>query len=139
MGVVMSQMARRVVVAVAVLCGLLAVGLVVVALVVDLDTADRSASVAGSVLSAVGLAISVYALNRNSTPPVSGARSVVAGGSIGRAVTGDGNHLSTPALALPAPGTPPQSGTTTVPAAGERGVSAGGTIHDAVTGDNNQG
>jgi hypothetical protein len=68
---------------------------------------------------------------------------VTAGGSIGRAVTGDHNHLTTPTPPLPASAgssaagatpTGPAAGTTS---AGERSVVAGGDIGEAITGDGN--
>lgn len=45
---------------VAALCGTVTVGLVVVVVVYDLDTGDRTASVVGAVAGLAGLAVSVY-------------------------------------------------------------------------------
>ncbi|MER6107693.1 hypothetical protein [Streptomyces hirsutus] len=101
----------------------------------DLDTADRVASLTGSVLAAAGLALSLYTLLTSpASAPVAGARSVQAG-SIGRAVTGDNNHLHGSAPQVGAMG----GGTVgDIPTVGERGVSAGGGIGEVVTGDGNQ-
>ncbi|MFE9474429.1 hypothetical protein ACFYOR_25830 [Streptomyces griseofuscus] len=112
------------------------VGLAAVAILADLDTADRVASLTGSVLAAAGLAFSVYTLFASpGSVPVNGARSVQAGSSVGRAVTGDNNHLQGP---VPGAGAIRGGTVGDVPPAGERGVSAGGGIGEAVTGDGNQ-
>jgi hypothetical protein len=50
----------RTVWAVAGVCGLTAVGLVVVAVLVDLDTGDRVASIVGAIVGLMGCALSVY-------------------------------------------------------------------------------
>ncbi|GGS15210.1 hypothetical protein Snoj_82890 [Streptomyces nojiriensis] len=52
--------AGRTVWAVAGLCGLTAVGLLLVAVLLDLDTGDRVASVAGAVAGLLGCALTVY-------------------------------------------------------------------------------
>lgn len=122
----------------AVLCGAAAVGLGVVAALADLDTAGQVASVAGSVASLVGVALSCYALVRPSAAgghgaavTVSGARSVAAGGSIGRVVTGDRVTLTAP------PAAPPTAAGTSgsAQAMGDRGVAAAGGVGEAFTGD----
>ncbi|MFF3144801.1 hypothetical protein ACFVRU_24545 [Streptomyces sp. NPDC057927] len=104
----------------------------------DLDTADRVASLAGSVLAAAGLALSIYTLfSIPNSVPVTGARSIQAGGNIGRAVTGDNNRLQVQAPEITAMGgAAPTVGD--IPTAGGRGVSAGGGIGEAITGDGNQ-
>ncbi|MFF6835214.1 hypothetical protein ACFY84_25610 [Streptomyces sp. NPDC012438] len=124
------------------LCAMMMLGLVAVAVFVDLDTGDRVSSVVGA---AVGLAGLALALRQGTAPtpplpvapPVSGARSVRAGGSIGRAVTGDGHTLTHPSPAVPSTGTPAPSNPAEVAPGvpGERGVEAGGSIGEAVTGD----
>ncbi|MEU0686343.1 hypothetical protein [Streptomyces uncialis] len=125
-------------------CAVVAVTLVTVVTVTDLDTADRTAGVVGAVLSALGLLTAVYGLVRGpaAAPERSGARSVTAAGSIGRAVTGDRNRVGTPAPPVPgaAPDTAPVPGTAPAPrpAAGERAVEAGGGIGEAITGDGNR-
>lgn len=121
----------------AVLCGLAAVGLGVVAAVADLDTAGQVASVAGSIAGLVGVALSCYTLVRPSAAgshgaatTAAGARSVAAGGSIGRAVTGDRVTLTTPPMPPAVAGI---SGS--AQAMGERGVAAAGGVGEAFTGD----
>ncbi|MFF9342872.1 hypothetical protein ACF1CG_24380 [Streptomyces sp. NPDC014773] len=120
-----------------------AVALVLVSLLVDLDTGDRVASVVGAVTGVGGVALAVYGLNRPAQagpaaagPPAAGARSVQSGRGIGRAVTGDNNRFRGPAPEAPSPGTSsdPVSG---APVPGERGVAAVGGIGEAVTGDGN--
>lgn len=116
-----------------------AVALVLVSLLVDLDTGDRVASVVGALAGAGGVALAVYGLTRpaQASSPVAGARSVQAGHDIGRAVTGDNNRFQGPAPEVPAPGTAPSP----VPGPavpGERGVATAGGIGEAVTGDGNE-
>ncbi|QCB22281.1 hypothetical protein E5N77_10970 [Streptomyces sp. SS52] len=111
-------------------------GLASVAIMADLDTADRVASLTGAVLAAAGLALAVYTLFTNPNSMLTtGARSVQAGSSIGRAVTGDNNRLRGSAPEVGIIGGPTAGA---LPTAGERGVSAGGGIGEAVTGDGNQ-
>lgn len=64
-----SGAARAAVAMVAGLCALGVLALVLVAALVDLGTADRLASVAGSAAGLVGLALSVIALRRSDTEP----------------------------------------------------------------------
>ncbi|URN10237.1 DUF397 domain-containing protein [Actinomadura madurae] len=118
-------------------CGLVTVGLVVLVVAVDLDTADKTASVVGALAGLAGTAVSVYVLSRTpedgSSVEASGARSVAAGGGIGRAVTGDRVQTG------PAPAPQASSGSAgpagPVRASGDGSVAAGGDIHEAVTGD----
>jgi hypothetical protein len=141
----MTQRARIIVWGVAVLCGLVVVGLGVLAIAGDLDRADMVASVVGAVTGLAGLAVSVYALHRSSVPvPVSpdvaaeGVRSVAAGGNIGRAVTGNNASPSAPAP-VPRPGSARTAGQPRpARAEGERSVAAGGDIGEVVTGDGAQ-
>ncbi|WP_369780063.1 hypothetical protein [Streptomyces sp. R33] len=127
--------------AVAVMCAVVVVGLVLVVGLADLETADKVASVVGAGVGVIGLAVSVFVLTRGEgTPPVAGARSVQARGGIGRAVTGDNNQLTTPA---PGPQPPAAAGGAVgagggLAVPGERGVAADGSIGEAVTGDGNQ-
>jgi hypothetical protein len=118
-------------------CGLAAVGLGVVAAVFDLETAGLVASVAGSVASLVGVALSCYVLVRppaagphGATVTAAGARSVAAGGGIGRAVTGD-RATVTGSPAAPSPTAAPGL----AQAVGERGIAAAGGVGEAITGD----
>ncbi|WP_432089149.1 hypothetical protein [Streptomyces sp. bgisy095] len=124
------------------LCAMVMLGLVAVAVFVDLDTGDRVASIVGAAAGLAGLALALRqgtapAPVPPAAPPVSGARSVRAGGSIGRAVTGDGHTLTRPSPTIPPGSAPaPSSASGTVPGVpGERGVEAGGSIGEAITGD----
>ncbi|WP_324795363.1 hypothetical protein SJX93_20310 [Streptomyces cyaneofuscatus] len=154
----MTRRARIIVWGASVLCVLVAAGLGTLAVVGGLDRADKAASIVGAGIGLAGLVVSLYALHRSPAPgpvpsppspgpapgPAAGAgsaavaegvRSVAAGGSIGRAVTGDGVSLTGPAPVLP-----PSSGGSggaagSARATGERSVAAGGDIGEAVTGD----
>ncbi|MEU0380272.1 hypothetical protein ABZ093_23605 [Streptomyces cyaneofuscatus] len=147
----MTRRARIIVWGASVLCVLVAAGLGALAVAGGLDRADKAASIVGAVIGLAGLVVSLYALHRSPAPgPVppapgpaagtgsatvaEGVRSVAAGGSIGRAVTGDGVSLTGPAPVLP-----PSSGgggaAGSARATGERSVAAGGDIGEAVTGD----
>ncbi|MEU7068301.1 hypothetical protein [Streptomyces sp. NPDC046161] len=126
-------------IAVAAVSAAAVVGLILVGVLVDLDTADRVASIIGAMISAISLVGFVYTLSRPTGVAVAGARSVQAGDSIGRAVTGDNNRQRgiaaqpQPSAAGPGPSTTMAPG---VP--GERAVAAGGSIGEAITGDGNQ-
>ncbi|MET9093074.1 hypothetical protein ABZX72_13365 [Streptomyces cyaneofuscatus] len=152
----MTRRARIIVWGASVLCVLVAAGLGALAVAGDLDRADKAASIVGAFIGLAGLVVSLYALHRSPAPgPVppapgpapgpgagtgsatvaEGVRSVAAGGSIGRAVTGDGVSLTGPAPVLP-----PSSGGSggaagSARATGERSVAAGGDIGEAITGD----
>ncbi|WP_329094372.1 hypothetical protein OG979_08425 [Actinomadura citrea] len=132
----MTARTRIAVGAVAVVCGLVTVGLIVLVFAADLETANRTASIVGAVATLVGTTLSVYALYRTPGNPSSveaRQRGVAAGGSIGRAVTGDSVQTSGPAPVPPAtPGPPGRAGPIR---AGERGVAAGDDIGEAITGD----
>ncbi|WP_424858541.1 hypothetical protein [Streptomyces sp. SAI-170] len=120
-----------------VLLGLAALGLGIVATVADLDTSAQIATVAGSVGGLAAAAVSGYAFLR---PPAAsaaapaatavGTRSVAAGGSIGRAVTGDRSRLTASPVMPQAAGAPGSA-----QASGERGIAAAGEVGEAITGD----
>ncbi|GAB7035450.1 hypothetical protein AB0G35_24650 [Streptomyces sp. NPDC021749] len=142
----MTDRAKVVVTAVAVLCGLSAVGLTALALTVDLDTADRAASVIGAVVGLAGLVVSLFSLHRTEAAvrdgnPVeaSGGRSIAVRGSIGYAVTGDRRpraRPSNPAAAPPVPsGDAGGEPAGPVRSPGERSIAAGGNVGFADTGD----
>ncbi|MGW7433934.1 hypothetical protein ACWGIN_30875 [Streptomyces sp. NPDC054861] len=120
-----------------VVLGLAALGLGILAAVADLDTTAQIATVAGSVGGLAAAAVSGYALLRPPAAPegtpaatAAGIRSVAAGGSIGRAVTGDRSRLTVSPVMLRAAGTPGSA-----QASGERGVAAAGEVGEAITGD----
>ncbi|AJF65920.1 hypothetical protein [Streptomyces vietnamensis] len=116
--------------------GVAAVGVAALLIVAftDLGKADQIASVAGVVLAAVGLGLSLWAQFGRSEGAVeaSGSRAVAAGGSIGAVVTGDGTQAPAAPPAMPSGGTP---ATGPVTASGERSVAAGGDIGSVSTGD----
>ncbi|MEV7380734.1 hypothetical protein [Streptomyces lydicus] len=142
----MTDRTKVVVTAVAVLCGLTAVGLTVLALMVDLDTADRAASVLGAIVGLAGLVVSLFSLHRAEAAlgdgnPVEadGARSIAVRGSIGYAATGDRRQSARPvdpAAVLPVPsGDADREPTGPVRSPGERSIAAGGNVGIAETGD----
>ncbi|MFJ9307683.1 hypothetical protein [Streptomyces cyaneofuscatus] len=149
----MTRRARIIVWGASVLCVLVAAGLGALAVAGGLDRADKAASIVGAVIGLAGLVVSLYALHRSPAPgPVppapgpaagtgsatvaEGVRSVAAGGSIGRAVTGDGVSLTGPAPVLPPSSSSGGGGAAgSARATGERSVAAGGDIGEAVTGD----
>ncbi|MFJ2773888.1 hypothetical protein [Streptomyces sp. NPDC087300] len=128
--------------------GLVTVGLIVLVVAADLDTAGQVAGIVGTVVGVAGLGVSLYALNSQPTPSPSpssvggvvagGARSAAVGGSVsGAVVTGDGARTgATPTPGPPssaAPSAPPEGG---VRASGERSVAVGGDVSGQVsTGD----
>ncbi|MFE9116695.1 hypothetical protein [Streptomyces sp. NPDC007172] len=124
---------------------LVAIGLLVLVLVADLDTAGQVAGIVGTLVGMAALGVSTYALAATSRSPgrgprvtAGGARSVAVGGTISGAVsTGDGPRpMSDPAVPRP-PSTPPGTPAAgAVSAPGERSVAAGGDISGSVsTGD----
>ncbi|MFB6633948.1 hypothetical protein ACFCWY_29055 [Streptomyces sp. NPDC056362] len=102
----------------------------------DLGKADQIASVAGAVLAAAGLGLSLWARfgqrSGGGEVAASGTRSVAAGGSIGVVVTGDGAGAPSTPPAMPSGG---PAATGPVTASGERSVAAGGDIGSVSTGD----
>ncbi|MET8639164.1 hypothetical protein ACWEQ2_09205 [Streptomyces sp. NPDC004096] len=142
----MTRRARVVVGAVALVCGLAAVWLILLVVLGDLDSANQAESIIGVLLGLGGFVVSVYALFRPSGDQAPGAmvetrgsRSIAAGGHIGRAVTGDGlSRTTASAPAAPPFDRPPTGPASSVRASGERGIAAGGSIGEAVTGDEGQ-
>lgn len=96
----------------------------------------------------VGAAVAVYALVRDTAGTsrrggdvdAGGTGSVAAGGSIGRAVTGDRNRLGSapPPLGEAGAGAAGAGAAGAVRAGGDGSVAAGGHIGDAVTGEDNR-
>lgn len=142
----MTGWVRRGVWAVAVLGAVVAVGLVLVALLIDLDTADRVASLVGAVVGLASFVVALYALHRSGTAPIrssvggtveaAGFRSVASGGHIGRVLTGDHNVITGPAPSVPP--TPAAGAPRSARAAGDRSVAAEESVGEAATGDGNR-
>ncbi|WP_405003316.1 hypothetical protein OHV13_02035 [Kitasatospora purpeofusca] len=130
------------------LCAAGVIGLVLVAVLVDLDTADRWASVVGAVVAMVGLVLALWQLQR----PAPGPRTVVRGGREG-AVTAGGNMIGnaigarsrvtgTPAVPAPVPAPGPQPGAPAggqeVVGGGKGSVTAGGDMVGNAIGDESE-
>lgn len=140
-----SETRRRVMWAVAALCGVTGVGLVLVAVLVDLDSADRTASVVGAVVALVGLALSTYALlqasaNAGGAARAYGSGAIAAGGSISGNAVGTRSKVSAaPASAAPStPQTNPVTPGLQVESRGEGAVAAGGDISGNAIGDDSE-
>ncbi|MFE4216962.1 hypothetical protein [Streptomyces sp. NPDC056844] len=125
---------------VAVAAGLTCVGLALMLWLKDLGAAGTTAGLAADTATLVMTVFAVRGLLLQSAQQAtqgvtaSGAGSVAAGGSIGRAVTGNRNQLpGAPHSSLPTSVAP----TGAVEASGPKSVSAGGSIGEAVTGDGN--
>lgn len=124
----------------AVVSGVVAIALVAVAVRGDLDTADRAASVVGAVVGMAGLVLSLWSLLAGRSEGgvrASGAGAVVAGRSVGRAVTGDRNRLAGPPSPVPAPAAGTAVPSAPVRADGDRSVAAGEAAGDVITGHEN--
>lgn len=139
----MSDIRRRVMWAVAALCGVAGVGLILVAVLVDLDTADRTASVVGAVVALVGLALSTYSLlqvpaNAGGTTTAHGRGAIAASGSVSGNAIGARSKVS---AAPPAPGAPQTNSVSLSPQVDSRGegaVAAGGDISGNAIGDDSE-
>lgn len=123
----------------AVLCAAAGVGLVVVAVVVDLDTADRAASVVGGVVALCGTVLTVYqVLSAGGAATgirAQGARAVAAGGSI------SGNAMGTRSRVVgSAAGSAPGSAVTggSVEAVGDGALAAGQGVSGNAIGDDSE-
>ncbi|WP_329295986.1 hypothetical protein [Streptomyces pseudovenezuelae] len=135
----MTGWRRGVVWAVAAAAGLTCAGVTLLLWLKDLSTAGIVAGLAADTVTLVMTVFAVRALvlqsaQTTSQATASGAGSVAAGGSIGRAVTGS-NNQRTGGTPTPAPGSPAPGGR--AEASGTKSVAAGGSIGEAVTGDGN--
>ncbi|CAM5371620.1 hypothetical protein [Streptomyces abikoensis] len=122
----------RIVWAVAGVCGLAAIGLIVVAALADLDTGDKAASIVGAVAGLVGCALSVYFGLRPGgsagvTVRAGGRGAVAAGGNATSNAVGK-NSKVTRAVTSPCPAQPPPAPPSAqqVAAHGSGAVAAGG-------------
>jgi hypothetical protein len=113
--------------------------LVVVAVVVDLDTADRAASVVGAVVALCGTVLTVYqVLSAGGAAPgirARGARAVAAGGSISGNAVGARSRV-VGSGAGPAPGSVVADGA--VEASGDGALAAGQSVTGNAIGDDSE-
>ncbi|MEU0243197.1 hypothetical protein ABZ192_02545 [Streptomyces sp. NPDC006235] len=124
----------------AVLAGLVTLGLVLLAVLRDLDTAGQTSSVAGAVVGMAALLVSVITLFRSSGG--GGGRRVRAGrGGVaaGRNITGSalGDRSKVTGFRTRPSAGPAREGTDDVHA-GRDGVAAGGDITDSALGEDSQ-
>ncbi|MCX5610068.1 hypothetical protein OHB39_21155 [Streptomyces sp. NBC_00047] len=128
---------------VAVLAGVLAVGLIGVAALVDLETGDRTASIVGAVVSLAGLVVAVIALAQTSSGSGSGGGrrvragrgGVAAGGDLTGNAIGRGSTVVGPQSATRAGGL---RGRAADVYAGRDGVAAAGDVRDNALGDDSE-
>ncbi|MFD8291110.1 hypothetical protein ACFV2B_23205 [Streptomyces lavendulae] len=123
-----------------------AVGLLVVLVVADLDTGDKVASIVGAVLAGAGLVVAVLSLLRDSAPPVgqevrAGQGGVAVGGNITGSALGTNSHVSAQPPVAGAPGgagpVAPVQGNGSV-VADPGGIAAGGDISGSALGEGSQ-
>jgi len=134
----MTGWRRSALVGAAVLCALAAVGLTVVAVVVDLSVADQLASVVGAIVGLVGLALSIWALCRSGPANTveAGPGAVAAGGNINRVVSGSNNRIAASRASSVAPIS--EQVNQDVRAMGTGSVAAGESIGEVIIGDGNE-
>ncbi|MDY0815320.1 hypothetical protein [Kitasatospora purpeofusca] len=126
------------------LCAAGAIGLVLVAVLVDLDTADRVASVGGAVVALAGFVLALWQLQR----PAPGPRTVVRGGRAGAVTAGGdmvGNAIGArsrvtgaPPVPAPAPQPGAPAGGQEVVGGGKGSVTAGGNMVGNAIGDESE-
>ncbi|MFJ6902575.1 hypothetical protein [Streptomyces hokutonensis] len=128
----------------AVVTGLAAAGLTLVAVLADLDTAGQAASVAGAVVGLAALLVSVIALLRSSGSGGSsgggrkvrtGRGGVAAGGNITGSAIGKNSKVTGPRTR---PGTPSAARDGDDVRAGRNGVATGGDITDSALGEGSE-
>ncbi|TRO56119.1 hypothetical protein [Streptomyces sp. IB201691-2A2] len=127
----------------AVVTGLAAVGLTLVAVLADLDTAGQVASVAGAVAGLVALLVSVIALFRGGSGGGSGTGrkvragrgAIVSGGNITGSALGKNSKVTGPRTVA---GTPPAQRDGDDVRARRDGIAAGGDITDSALGEGSE-
>ncbi|GHE92649.1 hypothetical protein GCM10017776_06310 [Streptomyces griseoluteus] len=132
-GIVMT---RTWVWATAVVAGAGAVGLALVALLADLDTAGQAASVVGAVVALAALVVSVLALGGTPAPRRrvrAGRGAVAAGGNITGSALGDNSKVTGPRT----PSTAARRTHDDVHAARD-GIATGGDITDSALGEGSE-
>lgn len=124
--------------------GLAAVGLTLLAVLADLDTAGKAASVAGAVVGLAALLVSVIALLRSGSSGGSsgggrkvrtGRGGVAAGGNITGSALGKNSKVTGPRTR---PGAPPAARDGDDVRAGRDGVATGGDITDSALGEGSE-
>ncbi|MFF7964339.1 hypothetical protein ACFZC3_03080 [Streptomyces sp. NPDC007903] len=131
-------MARTWVWVTAVVAGAGTVGMVLVAVLADLDTAGQAASVVGAVVALAALVVSVLALSGSPTP-TPGRRVRAGGGAVAA-----GGDITGSALGKNAKVTGPRTPTTAARRthddirAGRDGIAAGGDITDSALGEGSE-
>ncbi|MGV4980979.1 hypothetical protein ACVB8X_31235 [Streptomyces sp. NRAIS4] len=126
----------RIAMVAAVLCALCVPGLVLVAVLVDLDTADRMASLAGAATGLVGLALSVLTLRRadRATVRAQGDGAISVGGNVTNSAVGANSRVTgrptAPAAGAAAAGS--------VRAEGSGAFAAGGDVTSSTLGEGSE-
>ncbi|MFJ5561553.1 hypothetical protein ACIQCD_30080 [Streptomyces sp. NPDC093250] len=129
----------------AVATGLTAVGLALLAILGDLDTAGQAASIVGAVIGALALLVSVIALLSGSSGGAGGGQgrtvragrnAIVAGGNITGSALGKNAKVTGPATALNPPPPTPRNGDDV--RARRNGIAAGGDITDSALGEGSE-
>ncbi|WP_328978414.1 hypothetical protein [Streptomyces canus] len=125
----------------AVVTGLAAVGLMLLAVLADLDTAGQAASVAGAVVGMVALLVSVIALFRgggssgNGRTVRAGHGAIVSGGNITGSALGKNSKVTGPPT-MPGPPSAQRDGDDV--RARRDGIAVGGDITDSALGDGSE-
>ncbi|MFI9391988.1 hypothetical protein [Streptomyces bauhiniae] len=122
----------------AVVAGAATLGLVLVAVLADLDTAGQAASVVGAVVALAALVVSVLALFGSGTPTPgrrvrAGRGAVAAGGNITGSALGQNAKVTGPRT----PATPARRPHDDIRAARD-GIAAGGDITDSALGEGSE-
>ncbi|WP_217236311.1 hypothetical protein [Streptomyces sp. AC555_RSS877] len=125
----------------AVVTGLAAVALTLVAVLADLDTAGQAASVAGAVAGMIALLVSVITLFRGGGGPGNGRTvragrgAIVSGGNITGSALGKNSKVTGPPSM---PGTPPAQRDGDDVRARRDGIAASGDITDSALGEGSE-
>lgn len=126
----------------AALTGLATVGLVLVAVLADPDTTERTVGVVGAVAGMVGVLVSVIALFRSAGGGAAsgqrvrgGRRSVVAGGNITGSAIGNNSKVNGPHTTPSSTAVRRNAGDVR---AGRDGIAAGGDITDSAVGEGSE-
>ncbi|MFJ3673673.1 hypothetical protein ACIPSE_45250 [Streptomyces sp. NPDC090106] len=130
--------------ATAVVTGLASTGLILLAVLGDLDTAGQAASVAGAVVGFAALLVAVIALFRTSGGGGGGSegrrvragrRAIAVGGNITGSALGKNSKVTGPPT-TPGPSVPPRGGDDV--RARADGIAAGGAVTDSALGEGSE-